>query len=276
MFTPGKLNNGGDSAFGYGLRIGTNSSKRQASQTGEWAGSGVSLVYFPDQKFGLAVLANWDYTPIEGFAPDIINIYMPAAPASLPTSVRPMTGPKSGLKVGPAILDRYTGTYRLGPGQIFLISRQGNQLFLGFSGQKFPLTTQSETEFSLDFAGVELVFKKNSAGKFDRLVWSQGGIEQVAPKVVLIKPTPMELREFAGAYLNEELNLTIGIELRGSELVLIPSDQAEVRLSPDEKDHFVSGDRSFPVVIFQRDSQDRITGFIIDADSIRDLIFKKK
>jgi CubicO group peptidase (beta-lactamase class C family) len=276
MFTAGKLNKGGDSAFGYGLRANTNAGRRQVSQTGEWAGSGVSLVYFPDQKFGFVVLANWDYTPIEGFAQDIIDIYMPAAPAVPPTQVKPAAGPKQGLKVSPAILDRYAGTYRLGPGQVFLISHEGSQLYLGFSGQKFPLTAQSETEFSLEIAAARLVFEKNSAGKFDRFVWTQSGIDQVAPKVVLVKPTPLELGEFAGVYFDEELNLAITIELRGTGLVLIPPEQAEVRLGPDEKDHFVSTARSFPMVIFQRDGQNRVTGFIIDADSVRDLVFKKR
>ena len=44
---------------------------------------GANLVYFPDQKFGFVVLANWDYTPVEGFAEDIIEIYLPAAAALL-------------------------------------------------------------------------------------------------------------------------------------------------------------------------------------------------
>lgn len=276
MFTAGKLNNGGDSAFGYGLRTSTTAGRRQASQSGEWAGSGVSLVYFPDQKFGFAVLANWDYTPVGGFAQDIIDIYMPAAPAAPPTRVKPEAGPKQGLKVSPAILDQYAGTYRLGPGQVFLISREGSQLILGFSGQKFPLTARSETEFFLEIAAARLVFEKNSAGKIERFVWTQSGIEEVAPRVVLVRPTPQELGEFVGVYSNEELNLSIGVELRGTGLVGIPPEQAEVRLGPDEKDRFVTGARAFPMVIFQRDAQNRVTGFIIDADSVRDLIFKKK
>jgi CubicO group peptidase (beta-lactamase class C family) len=276
MFTAGKLNNGGDSAFGYGLRTSTNAGRRQASQSGEWAGSGVSLVYFPDQKFGFAVLANWDYTPVEGFAQDIIDIYMPEAPAAPPTRVKPAAAPKQGLKVGPAILDQYAGTYRLGPGQVFLISREGGQLFLGFSGQKFPLTARSETEFLLEIAAARLVFERNKDGRVDRFVWTQSGIEEVAPKVVLVKPTSQELGEFVGVYSNEEVNLSIGVELRGTGLVGIPPEQAEVRLGPDEKDRFVTGARAFPMVIFQRDAQNRVTGFIIDADSVRDLIFKKK
>jgi CubicO group peptidase (beta-lactamase class C family) len=272
LFTAGTLNNGGNSAYSYGLRTRANAGRRQVSQTGEWAGSGVSFVYFPDQKFGFVVLANWDYTPIEGFAQDIIDIYLPAAPAAPAASAKPKAGPK----LSPAVLDKYLGTYRFGPGQVFLISREGNQLFLGFSGQKFPLTARSETEFFMEIAAAKLVFEKNAEGKVDRFVWTQSGIEQVAPRVVLVTPTPQDLAELAGTYFNDVLNLAIGVDLRGAALVVRAPEQAEVRLNPDEKDIFVSNARSFPKIIFQRDAQNRVTGFMIDADSVRDLVFVKK
>jgi len=273
MFAAGKLDSGLSSAFGYGLRIGNNSGRRQVSQAGDWAGSGVNLVYFPDQKFGCAVLANWDYTSVNGFIPAIIDIYLPAS-AAPPVKASPPAAKKS-VKVRPAILDQYAGDYRLGPRQVFTISRVGDQLSLSFSGQKFGLTTLSETEFLLDIAGVRIAFQKDKEGKVYQFVWKQDGTEQIAPKVVLVKPTPQELKEFAGSYFNKELNLRFDVEVRGDGLVLIPPEQSDVRLTADEKDRFASGARLFPMIVFQRDAQYRLTGFIIDSDSVRDLVFKK-
>jgi len=275
IFAAGKLDSGRGSAFGYGLRIGNNSGRRQVSQAGDWAGSGANLVYFPDQKFGCAVLANWDYTSVNGFIPAIIDIYLPAA-AAPPMKVNPLAPAKKSVKVRPAVLDQYAGDYRLGPRQVFTISRSGDQLYLSFSGQKFGLTALSETEFLLDFAGAQITFQKDKEGKIHQFVWKQDGTEQIAPKVLLVKPTPQELKEFSGSYFNEELNLRFGVEVRGDGLVLIPPEQSEVRLSSDEKDQFASGARLFPMIVFRRDAQNRLTGFIIDSDPIRDLIFKKK
>jgi hypothetical protein len=51
--------------------------------------------------------------------------------------------------------------------------------------------------------------------------------------------------------------------------------QPEVRLAPDEKDHFAGGSPAVPMIVFQRDAQNRVTGFIIDRDTIRDSVFKK-
>ena len=274
MFTAGKLDSGRGSVFGYGLRIGSNAGRRQVSQAGDWAGSGVNLVYFPDQKFGCAVLANWDYTSVNGFVPAIIDIYLPAT-AAPPVKASPPAAKKS-VKVRPAILDQYAGDYRMGPRQVFTISRSGDELYLSVSGQKFVLTALSETEFLLDFAGAQIAFQKSKEGKVQQFIWKQGGTEQIAPKFVLVKPTPQELKELSGSYFNEELNLRFGVEVRGEVLVLIPPEQSEVRLSSDEKDRFASGARLFPMIVFQRDAQNRLTGFIIDSDPVRDLVFKKK
>jgi CubicO group peptidase (beta-lactamase class C family) len=273
MFAAGKLDSDRSSSFGYGLRIGNNSGRRQVSQAGDWAGSGVNLVYFPDQKFGCVVLANWDYTSVDGFVPAIIDIYLPRA-AAPPVKVSPAAPAKKSVKVRPAILDQYAGDYRLGTRQVFTISREGDQLYLIFSGQKFLLTALSETEFLLDFAGAQITFQKDKGGKVQQFVWKQGGSELIASRFV--KPTPQELKEFSGSYFNEELNLLLGLELRGDGLVLIPPEQSDVRLTSYERDRFVSGARFFPMIVFQRDAQDRVTGFIIDSDPIRDLIFKKK
>jgi CubicO group peptidase (beta-lactamase class C family) len=275
MFTAGALNSGQASSYGYGLNITARSGMRVVLQTGTWAGSGAFLGYCPDLKFGFVVLANWDYTPVDGFAGDIADIYLPApAPPPPVKKAAPETAEK-GVEIGPEKLDQYAGDYRLSSRQILAISRAGDQLVLSVSGQKLALTTLSETEFFLDVAQARITFQKNKEGKVQQLVLKQGEDEQMAPKVVLVKPTPEELQEFSGAYFNEELNLRFVLEVRDAGLVLIPSEQAEVRLSPDEKDRFVSRAQAYPMIFFQRDDQNRVTGFIIESDPVRDLVFKK-
>ena len=273
MFSTGLLNNGQTSGFGYGLKIDARPGRRQVSQTGTWAGSGAALAYFPEQKFGFIVLANWDYTSVEGFVQNIIDIYLPAVAA--PIKKAPPATAKKALKVSGEKLDLNIGLYRLAPNQVFTISRAGDQLNLIAQGMTFPLTTLSETEFSWEAAEAQITFQKNDQGKVHQLIFKQGGIETTARKIVLVKPTPQQLQEYAGAYFNEELNLRSTVELRGDRLIFIVPGQNDFRLAPDELDRFATGWRVFPMVIFQRDSQNRVTGFTIDSDPVRDLVFKK-
>ncbi len=279
MFTPGKLNDGRSSGYGCGLSVGEQGGRRQASLSGTWAGSGVILNYFPDQKFGFVVLANWDYTPVEGFGSDIIDIWLPAAApqaTAAPAAPKPKAAPGKSVKVKTAILDRYMGDYRFeAAGGIVAIGRTGDRLYLGLSGQRIPLTTLSATEFLLDIFQARVVFRKDKDGKIDAFIWEQGGEKQVAPRVVLVNPSPQELQEFAGAYSNDELDFKCALEMRGDRLVIILPGRAEVRLAPDEKDRFTSGSQVLPMMVFQRDAGNRVTGFVIDNDAVRDLVFKR-
>jgi len=275
MFTAGVLNDGKTSGFGYGVEFGTRAGKNGIFQLGEWAGSGAIFVYFPDDRIGFVVLANWDYTSAGGFADGIISIYLPPSlPAPAAQKSRPEPARKA-VKVSPQKLDLCAGDYRIGPNRIFSIIRTGGQLFLASGGQKYVLTSLSDTEFLLDFAQARITFQKNKEGKVHQFLWSQGGEDIIAPKVVVVKPTPQELQEFAGAYSNEELGLSYAVELRGEAIVLVASGQSPIRLTPDEKDRFASNSRIVPTVVFQRDGQGRVSGFIIDSDLVRDLVFKR-
>lgn len=248
-------------------------------KSGTWAGSGAYLTYYPDQRFGFAVLANWDYTPVEGFVQSIIDIYLPApAPAAAPQAkpVQPAAA-KSGktVKVSPQKLDMYVGDYRLGPGQMISIGHAGGQLSLQFPGQKFDLTTLSETEFLFDLVSARIIFRVGKDGKANQFAWIQGGEEMIVPRVVLVKPTPEELKEFAGSFFNDELNVRFRIDVRGDALVIIGPDAVEARMAPDEKNHFTTRAATLPTIVFQRDALNKITGFSINSAALRDLVFKK-
>ena len=274
MFTPGRLNDGSSSGFGYGLSVESEAGRQRVVARGTWAGSGAVVAYYPDQKFGFAVLANWDYTPVDGFASEIVGIYLPV-PAPAAKAAPPPAGTTI-VSVSPDRLDQYVGDYRLGPGQIVTFARAGGQLFLQVPGQRFALTALSETEFLFDLASARITFQTNKDGKVHQFVWKQGGGEQIAPRVVLVKPTPEELKQFAGSYFNDELNLRFRVEVRGEALVMSRPDASDIRLTADIQDRFTSGMRAVPAIVFQRDARKEIIGLSIDSDPLRDAIFKKE
>ena len=280
MLTPAKLTTGESAGYVYGFAVGAYRGFRQLSVIGDWAGYGAAVFYYPDQKVSFAVLANWDYSTVDQFVSSIADIYLepflkpemkPEAPAA------PAPKPGKEVKLSPAVLGRYAGVYRLNLGTLFVITQSGTHLALTIPGQggTFPLIAVSETEFTLGFPGLLVTFQRNKEGKVHQLVWRQAGTDTVAPRVELVKPTPSELGEYTGSYSNDELGLRCGVSLSGDRIVLTPQERGAIPLAPQEKDRFRGNSTDFPAIVFLRDARNAVTGFFIDDEPVRDLVFKK-
>jgi len=280
MLSPAKLTTGESTGYAYGFAVGAYKGFKQLSVIGDWAGYGVAVVYYPDQRIGFAVLANWDYAYPEQFVQSIADINLEPffkLKTKAATSQVPASKPRKDVKLSPAVLGRYTGVYRLNPGTLLVITQAGQQLVLTIPGQgeKYPLSAVSETEFTLTFPGFLITFQKNKEGKIPQLVWRQGGSETIAPRIELVKPTPAELGEYAGTYFNEELDIRYTVALKGEAIVLMAKERGAIALSPQEKDRFRGNSRVFPALVFLRDGRNNVTGFVVDDELVRDLVFRK-
>ena len=86
-------------------------------------------------------------------------------------------------KVDFAVYDKYVGTYKLAPGAIFTITREGDQLFAKLGQQpKFEVFPESETDFFYKVVDAQLTFHKDGNGKVTHLVLHQNGADQKAPR----------------------------------------------------------------------------------------------
>jgi serine-type D-Ala-D-Ala carboxypeptidase/endopeptidase len=81
------------------------------------------------------------------------------------------------VRVDPAILDRYVGTYELAPGFQLVMTKEDDQLMTQATGQpKFPLFAESQTTFFLKVVEASVTFVVDPAsGKVTGLVLHQNG-----------------------------------------------------------------------------------------------------
>jgi serine-type D-Ala-D-Ala carboxypeptidase/endopeptidase len=87
------------------------------------------------------------------------------------------------LKLDPAQLDTYVGTYTLAPTASIDISRAGDQLYLQVTGQgKLPLYAETDTEFFLSAVDAQITFERDASGKVTHLVLHQNGLDTRAEK----------------------------------------------------------------------------------------------
>jgi CubicO group peptidase (beta-lactamase class C family) len=274
MFSPGKLDSGEAADFAYGFHVDTYKGLKRVYETGDWAGSGVALEYYPDQKFGFVLLSNWDYAYPEYFVQDISGIFLESI--FKPEKAAPLAKPKKEVKVKPAIYDQYAGDYRIEQGVVYTIVREGDRLMIRVSGQKYQLFPLSPTQFFLKVADVQITFQKSKEGKFDQFALEEGGTKIIASRVELVKPTLQQLKEFAGTYYNDELEASYSVELRNDRLVMVHPRVGEIRLSPEVQDHFIGSSAVFRMVVFSRDQKKNVAGFFVDTEPTRDIIFVKK
>jgi CubicO group peptidase (beta-lactamase class C family) len=134
--------------------------------------------YDPKSRAGVVVLSNISTAA----GPDDIGRHL--LDTSYPLlKVEPPAEHKE-VTVDAKNLDRFVGTYQLGPGAIFTMTREGDQLFTQLTGQpKFPIFPESERKFFLKVVDAQLTFDVDAQGKATQVTLHQGGIDQVAKRV---------------------------------------------------------------------------------------------
>jgi hypothetical protein len=84
------------------------------------------------------------------------------------------------------VLERYVGTYELerDPGERIVVTLQDGALYAEPNGEnRFPIFPESETEFFLRVANVQLTFTMDAAGEVTQMTIHQGGRDQHARRI---------------------------------------------------------------------------------------------
>lgn len=78
-----------------------------------------------------------------------------------------------------------------------------------------------------------------------------------------------------GTYYNADLNVRYEIVARDGRLVLTSLRTRDVILSPENRRTFVGDSPGFQLVSFLVGEDGEVSGFVIDTDQLRHLVYKK-
>ena len=87
------------------------------------------------------------------------------------------------IALSEAILDRYVGRYRFSDTDIVAITRQGDRLFCRVDKDNLELFAETEHDFFLKVADIQMTFDALVAGRASKLVWHQGGHDQIGQRI---------------------------------------------------------------------------------------------
>ncbi|MEL1254778.1 serine hydrolase [Flavobacterium sp. DGU38] len=120
-------------------------------------------------------------------------------------------------------------------------------------------------------------FKFLREGKVFKMIYTSGESDEYVYKHYTPKTySKADLDDFSGSYYCEALNVSYTFTQDEKGLFTSNKNQPEINFTPILADLFLSSSRSFGSIRFIRDKQQKITGFYINSDRIRNLLFEKK
>jgi CubicO group peptidase (beta-lactamase class C family) len=282
MRTPGTLNDGTVVAYGFGITSGTNRYNGLPffTSSGAWASFNSYDAYFPEQKFGVVVLANTGAGVVDAqnAVIRITDIYLEKEfNARAPSSAEAAQPPARNAEVTPAALDEYTGLYRLGPDSHVRVERYDTMLLLQMARRGHALLSpRSEKEFWVEGeeGGAAVLFQRDPGGKVTSLTY--GG--RPAPRVAASEArAPADLAEYAGDYDSEELGTSYRVAVKDGALQMQHRRRGVTTLKWFWRDEFRGLDAYLSSVEFQRDGVGRVNSLIVNGSArSRDIRFAKR
>lgn len=265
MRQPGKLNNGTNVDYGFGLSLADYHGNPMVDHTGDWSGYRSAVVWLPEQHFAVAILANTSRMNPHGLALKIADLYLNPPPDK--PSTPPPANPPAAVKADPASWEPFLGTYRLGTGWLLTISREGNQLWAKASHEdRFKMTPLSDTNFFVEAYGQPVAFVRNDSGTVTNMLYR--GINAPRLDPADLAQTPARLAEYVGDYWSEELRIATRLELHDGKLAVHERSGDWSVFLPTDRDRFDVGQVSFE---FTRNPAGEVTGVLVSAGRVRNL-----
>jgi CubicO group peptidase (beta-lactamase class C family) len=288
MQTHGKLSSGQELDYAFALNVSSYKGLKVVEHGGALAGYRAALTRFPDQRFSVACLCNLGTIDPGRLVNQIADIYLAdqfkvtgtGARTSASTQAEPKTEASATVKFielpEPELREK-TGGYR-DPltGFVLQVSLQAGRLVTNAFGTHVQLAPLSATRFRSVAAPFEMEIEFHRSQT--QQPWTmRAKIESLPPAeyeaAPLVTPSPAQLAEYAGNYFSEELNVTYTIKVEVDRLFYQIARARRTGMSPTIKDTFAAGSLQFD---FLRDSQQRISGFTINAGRVRNVRFVKK
>ncbi|MBC2845093.1 serine hydrolase domain-containing protein [Winogradskyella flava] len=278
MTTKGKLTNGDDINYGFGLSVSEYNGLKFISHSGATpAGFNTLIGHFPDQKLSFAIFSNTgSINPIEVIGKDIISIFLKDL------FEKPLNDlPKQLLDVEATKL--LEGHYQFSEDMTVHFFIENDKFYVNANKDIHQLEPIDATNFRLSALDSNIEFILDEENKaFKAIISSGDNIIADMPKVSAImdtsvakvtqKKAPLNTERFVGKYYSDELLMSIDVKKRNTKLCLQSSKHGVVPIK-HEKENYFSGFGDLEFIIKDDHS---VTGFkLTRGHRMKDVYFKK-
>jgi CubicO group peptidase (beta-lactamase class C family) len=285
MLEQGKLNNGEQLDYAFGLVVGKYKGLPTVDHGGADAGYRSDMTRFPVQHFSVAVLCNSAETDSSALARQVADIVLAkeikAADAATPAK-EPSTKSTAGMTVVLTMeqMAAFTGLYwnRENDAFVKIFMKEGKLEGDMGGGESLVLKPFGESQFHIADRPwgdeVEIHFVAARGDEPKRMERSDGGGKpRVYEAQQAFSPGGAELAEYTGAYVSEEIDPLYRIVLDQEKLSLVRLKHEADTLRPAVRDVFTG---EIGTVRFVRDANGHVSGFVLNAGRIQNFHFAKR
>jgi len=289
MLERGKLNNGEQLDYAFGLVVGKYKGLPTVGHGGADAGYRSDMTRFPEQHFSAAVLCNSAETNPSALVEQVADIVLAkeikaaeaTAPAKEAAAAAKTTGPAAAVVVTREQMAGYAGLYWNREDDAFAKIFVEDGKLKGDAGGMESLVLKPFAESRFHIADkpwgdqVEIHFVAASGDKTRRMEQSFGGGKPTVFEIAeAFSPSGAELAEYAGAYVSEEIDPVYRIVVDGEKLSLMRLKHKPEAVKPTVRDVFTG---EIGTVRFTHDpSSGHVSGFVLNAGRIQNFHFVKR
>jgi CubicO group peptidase (beta-lactamase class C family) len=282
MHQPGRLNDGSELDYAFGLMVGPTHAHRGwqvVEHGGGQGGYGAWMLRFPELHFSVVVLFNHFLWEMRDYAVKVADLFLEDREAAR----MPPDEPAAPEEAAPSVelaseqLKAKAGTY--------------------FSPERAALREVTYEQGRLQYTGLDLVPLGENLFFFEKVPDSQlefhagpdgavAGMTTITPsgdfgyeRVEPVSPSPDALAEYAGRYYSPELDIYWTLESGEDHLIARRRKYVDSQLTPLFQDAFsddwmpIMGYPTTYLVLFERDAEGAITGLRVSGSRVRNLRF---
>jgi CubicO group peptidase (beta-lactamase class C family) len=283
MLTKGVLNSGQEIPYARGIVVEEYKGLKVIGHSGGDAGFRSDVVYFPGEKFGVAVFSNLGSFSPGTLTRQIADIYLASKlkqTKEVQAGAKPVA-PKPAdqeFTLPGKSLETFTGTYWFEATQFLrrIVLDKDRLFYLRSADNKSELVPVSPTEFRMKDVPLEVrvIFSGKTGNRYENVTVTVGTEPPAVGKwVEPFAPSEQALKEYTGRYYSEELDTFYDFVLKEGGLHIQPGHNEELPLVPQIKDFFSAGDMAS--IHFVRDVGAAVVGFEVSTARVLNLKFSR-
>ncbi|GEP09301.1 serine hydrolase [Methylobacterium gnaphalii] len=266
-----EMTDDGGRGYGLGWYVGKAHERRLWSHGGAVSGFLSMIDHYPDDGLDVIVLANNENAPAQKIARELSALWLG------------VLDPPDSIVLEDVILDRYAGTYRLGPRFFLTITRERGRLLSKGTGEPPVLfLPESDRTFVSPAIDARITIDTEPDGRPNGLIFHKAGRDRIAPRIapeeaerILAEPRP--LRREVAVDRARLRRLTGRYELGPSQFLTVTSENGHLyaqATGQPRNEFFAESERAFFLksadvqLSFDLDGVGRATGLVLHQNGL--------